>query len=57
MEQKPFESRQQRVRAPLRARAYDDSRGPQGKAAVYSIVAGKMFTRGVYAKCEARQQK
>jgi hypothetical protein len=40
MEQKPFEPRQHRVRALLRARAYDDGRGPQGKAAVESIVAG-----------------
>ena len=57
MEQKPFELRQHRVRALLRARAYDDGRGPQGKAAVESIVAGVTFTLGVYAKCEARQQK
>src|SRR4029077_1269563 len=37
---KPFEPRQHRVRALLRARAYDDGPGPQGKAAVGSIVAG-----------------
>jgi hypothetical protein len=47
MEQKPFELRQQRVRALLGARVYGDRRGPQGKATVDSIVAGVTFTRGV----------